>query len=790
MKALSLPPTRGRRLRVGAAAAAVALVLSASTVVRLFTDLLWYGEVGFASVFWTILGTQALMAGGLGIVFFLFCLANLVIAARIAPLNWIAVDPNDPLQRYRAAFRPHLRWLAIGGSAFLGLLFGLGATPLWDRLVLALEAVPFGTLDPVFNKDLAFFVFRLPLYRFLYGWGFSTLVVVTLVVAGAHYLGGGIRPQEATDRVTPQVKAHLSALIGLIALLRAWGYRLDQFTLLYSSRGEVTGASYTDVKAELPALKLLVVISVIGAALFLVNIRFKGWALPLAGAGLWLLISVLAAGVYPFLVQRFVVVPNELPKETPYLKLHIENTRRAYGLEGIEVREYPVTGPVARNAVEENAATFSNIRLWDAETLMTAYRQLQEIRPYYKFLDVDIDRYTIDGSPRQVLLSTREMDTGALESTNWQNTHLFYTHGYGAVVSAASEATVEGEPNFLVQDIPPKPESPELALTEPGIYFGEGLLGVYSLAPSAQKELDFAREAEQGNKLTSYAGRGGVPASGVLRRLAFAWRFRNINLAISGLITPESRILYYRQVRERLLKAAPFLHFDTDPYPVISDGRIVWVADAYTVSDMYPYSERLDFGDRTFRPTSYGPIAGIDGEFNYVRNSVKATVDAYDGTVSFYVWDPTDPIIRTWRRAFPALFKDAEDMPTSLRSHVRYPEDLFRIQTYIYQRYHMTEPTDFFTREDLWVIPADPNQSNEGVAEVQDDEIQPYYVLMRLPGAPSEEYALILPMNPRGKRNMISWLAAKSGPADYGRLIDFRFPKGSQIDGVGQAHAR
>ncbi|MGH7425703.1 MAG: UPF0182 family protein, partial [Candidatus Methylomirabilales bacterium] len=399
-------------------------------------------------------------------------------------------------------------------------------------------------------------------------------------------------------------------------------------------------------------------------------------------------------------------------------------------------------------------------------------------------------RYTIDGSPRQVLLSTREMDTGALESTNWQNTHLFYTHGYGAVVSAASEATVEGEPNFLVQDIPPKPDSPELALTEPGIYFGEGLLGVYSLAPSAQKELDFAREAEQGNKLTSYAGRGGVPASGVLRRLAFAWRFRNINLAISGLITPESRILYYRQVRERLLKAAPFLHFDTDPYPVISDGRIVWVADGYTVSDMYPYSERLDFGDRTFRPTSYGPIAGIDGEFNYVRNSVKATVDAYDGTVSFYVWDPTDPIIRTWRRAFPALFKDAEDMPTSLRSHVRYPEDLFRIQTYIYQRYHMTEPTDFFTREDLWVIPADPNQSNEGVAEVQDDEIQPYYVLMRLPGAPSEEYALILPMNPRGKRNMISWLAAKSGPADYGRLIDFRFPKGSQIDGVGQAHAR
>ncbi len=774
----------GRPLRLALLVLAALLLLSISTMVRLYTDLLWYRELRFDSVFWTILGTQLLVGLSFGVIFFVFCLANLAIVSRLMPTFRLATEPEDPLQRYQAAFFPYLRWFALGASAFLGLLFGLGSAPIWERFVQAANAVPFEIRDAVFARDLGFYVFRLPLYRFVYGWAFSALLVVTLAVAAAHYLTGGIRPQATTERVTPQVKAHLSVLIGLIALLRAWGYRLAQFDLLYSKRGNVTGASYTDIHAELPALKVLVVISIIGAVLFLVNIRVKGWALPVLGAGLWLLTSVLVAGLYPAVIQRFVVAPSELQRERPYIQRNIEATRRAYGAGGVEVQEYPGTGSIDQEALESNTGTIGNIRLWNPPTLKTAYQTLQEIRPYYQFQDVDVDRYTIDGRLRQVMLSLREMDTANLKTQNWQNMHLFYTHGYGAVVSPTNQADPEGEPTFFVQDIPPTSKAPALELGQPGIYFGEALAGVYSLVGTKQKELDFGRQ--EGNQFTRYEGKGGVGVSGIVRRLAFAWRFRNINLAITGLIQSDSKILYYRQIRERLGKAAPFLRFDTDPYPAIVDGRVVWIADAYTVSSMYPYSEQTNFGARTTRQN----LVGIDGEHNYVRNSVKATVDAYDGTVTFYVWDPTDPIIRSWDKAFPELFRPASEMPQSIREHVRYPEDLFRVQTSIYQRYHMTDSTDFFTNEDAWVIPPDPNKTNDvGVAD-QSSETQPYYVLMRLPGAEKEEYVLILPMNPRGKRNMTSWIAAKAGPEDYGRLFDFRFPKGTQIDGVGQVHAR
>ncbi|MGH2768962.1 MAG: UPF0182 family protein [Actinomycetota bacterium] len=775
----------GRPLRLVLLALAALLLLSVSTLVRLYTDLLWYRELRFDSVFWTILGTKLLVGLSFGVIFFVFCLANLAIVSRLMPTFRLASEPQDPLQRYQAAFLPYLRWFALGTSAFLALLFGLGSAPIWERFVQAANAVSFEMADPVFARDLGFYVFRLPLYRFVYGWAFSALVVVTLVAAAAHYLTGGIRPQASTEQVTPQVKAHLSVLIGLIALLRAWGYRLAQFDLLYSTRGNVTGASYTDVHAELPALKVLVVISIIGAVLFLVNIRVKGWALPVLGVGLWLLTSVLVAGLYPVVIQRFVVAPAQLQRERPFIQRNIEATRTAYGVGGIEVREYPGTGSISREALENNPGTVDNIRLWNPKTLKTAYQTLQEIRPYYQFQDVDVDRYTIDGRLRQVMLSLREMDTvNLVETQNWQNMHLFYTHGYGSVVSPTNQADPEGEPVFFVQDIPPSSKTSVLELSQPGIYFGEALPGVYSLVRTKQKELDFGRQ--DGNLFTRYMGKGGVGASWIVRRLAFAWRFRNINLVVSGLIEPDSKILYYRQIQERLGKAAPFLRFDTDPYPVIAEGRVVWVADAYTVSSMYPYSERINFGARTTRQD----LVGIDGVHNYVRNSVKATVDAYDGTVTFYVWDATDPIVRSWQHAFPKLFRPASAMPQAIREHVRYPEDLFRVQTSVYQRYHMTDPTDFFTNEDAWVIPPDPNVTDAVAAVEQSQETQPYYVLMRLPGAEKEEYVLILPMNPMGKRNMTSWIAAKSGPEDYGALFDFRFPKGTQVDGVGQVHAR
>jgi uncharacterized membrane protein (UPF0182 family) len=785
------PPRRGRLVVV---IAVLLFVVSISTLVRLYTDLLWYREVGFGSVFWTILGSKFALGAAFGLGFFLFTFANLLVVTRLMPVYRTALDPDDPLERYRGAFVPYIRWIALGLSGFLALLFGITVTPSWEKVILALNKVPFRIEDAVFHRDISFYVFRLPFYEFLYNWLFSGLIVVILIVAAAHYLTGGIRPQSPGDRVTPQVKAHLSALVGLLVLLRAWGYRLNQFNLLYSQRGEVTGASYTDLHAELQALVLLMFISVIVALLFLVNIRRRGWALPIAGVGLWLVISILGRGLFPFIVERFTVAPSPLQKEKPYIERNIKGTRAAYGLDAIQVKDHLAEPGINAENVSSNAGTVENIRLWDPETLFKSFRQLQEIRTYYQFEDVDIDRYVIGGRTRQLMLSARELAPENVPTKSWLNLHVVYTHGYGAVVSPTNQSSPEGEPDLLVENIPPKTEVPELELPKPAVYFGEGLKAIeYSLVRTKQQELDYG--TPERTVKTTYQGKGGVQAGGALRRLAFAWRFRNVNLAISDLIKGDTRILYYRNVKDRLQMAAPFMRFDGDPYPVIAGGRMVWLADGYTLTSMYPYSERREFGLRTARrlvdESTLEP--SIDGTFNYIRNSVKATVDANDGTVTLYVWDDKDPIIRAWRKAFPKLFKDRADMPANLQSHVRYPEDLFRIQSDIYLRYHMTDTTDFFTKEDQWQIPADPsnpNVANDEKAASVLEELQPYYVLMRPPGSNRLEYLLILPVNPSGKRNMVAYLAAKSDPEEYGQLVDFRFPRGRQIDGVGQVSAR
>lgn len=782
----------GRRFRIVLVLIIVAFIVSISTLVTFYTDLLWFKEVGFSQVFWTILRSQVLLVAGFGLIFFLFCMLNLILVTRLMPPHRLTVESTDPLERYRGVFLPYFRWIATGVSAFLALLFALSVAPYWQRVVLALNSVPFGTQDPVYSRDLSFYIFRLPAYRFVYGWLFTAVVVVGLIVLVAHYVTGGIRPQSPGDRVTPQVKAHLSALLGLVAIVRAWGYRLDQFDLLYSERGDITGASYTDIHAEKPVLTFLIVISIIVAGLFLVNIRQRGWSLPVLGLGLWLLISVIGRGAYPFVIQRFTVVPAQLQKEQPFIKRNIESTRKAYGIESIEQHPYDATTGITREAVESNPQTINNIRLWDPDTLSTVYKQLQNIRTYYEFADVDIDRYTIDGQIRQVMLSARELELEALETRAWQNLHAVYTHGYGAVVSPANETTNEGGPTFLVQDVPPKSTVPELEVEQPGIYYGEGLSGrEYSLVRTDQEELDFSTQSGT-DEYSTYKGKGGVKVSGLLRRLAFAWRFRDANIAISRLINRDSRLIYIRNVHERLRKAAPFLHFDGDPYLVIAGGRQVWMADGYTVTNMYPYSERVEFAERTVRRSILGAPVGptIEGENNYIRNSVKATVDAYDGTVSLYLWDPRDPIIRAWKKIFPDIFLEASEMPADLKAHVRYPEDLFRIQTSIYLRYHMTDPRTFFVREDQWVIPDDPSTQGAGATGGILSEIQPYYLLMKLPGAEREEYVLLLPFSPRGRKNMASFVVAKSGPEDYGKLIDFRFPKGTATHGVGQVLSR
>lgn len=773
-------PERGRRLRAILIVAAVLLVLSVSTIVSFYTDLLWFRELKIDDVFWQVLSTKGALVAAFGSAFFVFALANLLIVRRLMP-SYVR-DPNDVLDRYRASYLPFLRPIAIGASAFLAFVFAVGAAPAWQRFLLAANAVDFGKVDPQFGRDIGFYVFQLPVAGYAYRWLFSALIIVTLLVAGGHYLTGGIRPQAAAGRFSPAVKAHLSVLLGLIALARAWGYRLDQYTLLYSTRGDVTGASYTDINAELPALKLLVIVSIIGAVLFLVNIRSRGWALPIVGLGLWLLVSIVAKGAFPFIVQRFTVEPDQQQKERPFIQRNIDATREAYGLGGVKTREHPITSDVNAQIVAQNKPTVDNIRLFDPGLLRKVYSQVESLRRYYEFTDVDVDRYEVSGQKRQVMLSARELELGSLEGLSWVNSHLFYTHGYGAVASPTNEVEGAGRPRFLVKDIPPDASVPELEIKQGGIYFGE-YHSDYSVVATGQRELDYGQE--EGNRYTKYSGKGGVPIDSVVDRLAFAWRFRNVNLLISGLINKDSKIIFDRTIQQRMQKAAPFLGFDGDPYPVITGGRIVWMADAYTSTDMYPYSERVDFAERTMHEGA----PSLEGRNNYIRNSVKVTVDAYDGTMKLYVWDEKDPIIRAWQGAFPSLFTPKDQMPEDLREHVRYPEDIFRIQSHIYRLYHVNDPVDFFAREDQWEIPHDPNKA-EGAVRAQQDEVQPYYVLMRLPGAAEEQYVLILPMNPRGRRNMVAYLAVSSEPEDYGTITDFRFPKTKSIFGVEQIYTR
>ncbi|MEO7803826.1 MAG: UPF0182 family protein [Actinomycetota bacterium] len=771
------------------------LVVSISTIVAFYTDLLWYREVGFQDVFWKILRSKLLLGAVFGFTFFVLAAVNLLIVGRSMPSEDISFG-RDPLARYRAIMSQFRVRIALGASALLGIFFALGVSQQWERFILATNSVPFGKTDPVFNKDLGFYVFKLPMLRFAYGWMLTSVLVILILVAAAHFLTGGIRPQATVGRVSAHVKAHLSVLVGLFALLRAWGYRLDQYQLLFSSRGKVVGASYTDLNAELPALKLLVVISIIAAALFLVNIRFKGWTLPVVGVGLWFLTSVLGAGLFPVIIQRFQVAPAQLQKERPFIKRNIEATRDAYGLSDVEVREFPAKADVTPELVQNNRETLNNVRLFKPSLVRSSFSQGQTLRKYYKFNDVDVDRYVVGDAVRQVMISARELDPeGNVENPNWQNQHLFYTHGYGAVASLTNSASSQGEPILLLRDIPPETSEPSLKIDEGGLYFGEQFAD-YSVVRTGQKELDYVQGDK--NRTTQYQGKGGVSNSSMLRRLAFAWRFREPSLLISGLIKPDSKIIYHRQIQDRLNKSAPFLSFDQDPYPVVVGGRIVWMADGYTTTSMFPYSERIDFAER--RAPIESDLSALSQQRNYIRNSVKATVDAYDGTVTLYTWDSEqDPIIRAWQKAFPALFKERASMPEALQAHVRYPEDLFRIQTHIYAQYHVTDEETFFFGEDRWGVPVESEltavalgagDAANTTSDIREQQIQPYNVLMRLPGDKKQDFALTMPMNPRNRSNMVSWISAKSDPAEYGKFIDFRFPKSRQIDGVGQIHSR
>jgi uncharacterized membrane protein (UPF0182 family) len=773
---MRMPARRGRRRGI-IIVALVAILLIGLWSARFYTDVLWFQEVGLSSVLFKSLATQFFVGAAVGILVAALVWLNLAFAARVGPAYRVprseVIGGGDPLERYRDAVAPYLKWLRLAVAVFVGVLAGLGASSAWQNFLLWANRVDFGEVDPQFGRDIGFYVFELPFLKDVTEYLWFGLIAALVLSAAAHYFHGSLRPEIGLRGLAPAVLAHLSVLLGCLALVKAAQYYLGTFELNFSPRGVVTGASYTDVNAHLPALRLLAIISVISAILFLVNIRFRRLSLPIAAVGIWILTAVLAGALWPSLVQRFSVEPQELQRERPFIQRNLEATNAAFDLADVTENTFPATSELAAEDIETNDSLLENVRVWDPSVLQQAYTQLQAIRTYYEFPDVDIDRYVVDGQMRQILLSAREISLSDLpeESQSWPNLHLQYTHGYGLVASLANGTTSAGQPAFLVKDLPGTVQSGAEALDteqgQPRIYFGESFEPRdYSVVNTEQAEIDFENEA--GVERSNYDGDGGIPVGNYLRRLAFAIREVDYRLMLSGLITNDSKIMLYRDVRDRVLRAAPFLSLDHDPYPAVIDGRIVWILDAYTTTPWYPYSQRFDLTDIV----GEADAGTLSGDVNYVRNSVKVAVDAYNGTMDFYIVDESDPLIQTWNNAFPALFSD-EEPPSELREHFRYPEDLFMIQSQVFLTYHIDDPDDFYSKADQWAL----------ARNVEGDYVVPTYLLISLPGETEQEFVLTRPFTPNQRNNMVALMVARSDPENYGEILSFEFPRTRQVPG-------
>ena len=766
----------------------------ARAVATFFTNYLWFDSVDLNSVWIKILLTKSVLVAATSLLAFAFIFINLRLAVRATPVMDIfeSFESQDPLSRFREFFNERFLKYRFWGALGLSLFLGAGASQLWEQVLLFLNQKSFGVVDPVFQYDVSSFVFGLPLYRLFVSWGFqlviftSFIIVLFFIATGALQLRPGRLPE-----VSSGAKAHLSVLLAFIAVLKAFAYRLDSMELLYSPRGKVFGASYTDVVAHLPALNLLILISLFGAVLLLVNIKRRGWLLPATAISLWLAVSIIVGGVVPAAIQRFRVVPDELNKELPYVENHINYTRLAYGLDSIEEKSFEASPNLTDIDIADNAQTVDNIRLWDPTVLAETYSQLQEIRAYYALDEVDVDRYKINGELTQVMVSARELDQTNLPAVGWVNERLQYTHGYGVVFSPANNVASQGQPDFYVKGVPATTTVNELEVEQPRIYFGESAESVeYVVVNSLQDEVDYPLSTEgQSVAYTNYSGDGGVGIGSFFRRLGFALRYSELNLLISNQLSDDSKLIMERNVVSRVKKAAPFLYTDNDPYLALIEGNLFWIIDMYTVSDKYPYAQPAD--TRRINENSGLPI-----NFNYLRNSVKAVVNAYDGTMNFYVVDETDPLITSYVDIFPNLFTPNSSMSSELLDHIRYPEDLFTIQSDMYRDYHMTDPRVFYADEDPWVIPSDSSTTPRVATlrgeftEIGFKPMLPYYLLMSLPGESDLSYLIFQPFNPENRPNMQSFLVADADPENYGQLIDFRLPKGEFVDGPSQVATR
>ena len=766
----------------------------ARAVATFYTNYLWFDSVNLNSVWIKILLTKGALVGATSLLAFIFIFTNLRLAVRATPVMDIfeSFESQDPLSRFRAWTNERFLRYRLWGSIGLSLFLGAGASQLWEQVLLFLNQQSFGVTDPVFQADVSRYVFGLPLYRLFVSWGFqlviftSLIIVLFFVATGALQLRQGRLPE-----VSSGAKAHLSVLLAFIAILKAFAYRLDSMELLYSPRGKVFGASYTDVIAHLPALNLLILISLFGAVLLLVNIKRRGWLLPATAISLWLAVSIIVGGLVPAAIQRFRVVPDELNKELPYVENHIDYTRLAYGLDSIEEKSFAASPDLSQDDISNNKQTVDNIRLWDPTVLAETYSQLQEIRAYYALQEVDVDRYRINGELTQVMVAARELDQTNLPAVGWVNERLQYTHGFGVVFSPANNVASQGQPDFYVKGVPATTTVAELEVEQPRIYFGESADSVeYVVVNSLQDEVDYPLSTEgQSVAYTNYSGDGGVGIGSFFRRLGFALRYSELNLLISNQLSDDSKLIMERNIVSRVKKAAPFLYTDNDPYLALIDGNLFWIIDMYTVSDKYPYAQPAD--TRRINENS-----GLPVNFNYLRNSVKAVVNAYDGTMNFYVVDENDPIMTAYNDIFPDLFSPKSEMSSELLDHIRYPEDLFTIQSDMYRDYHMTDPRVFYADEDPWVIPSDSSTTPRVATlrgeftEIGFKPMLPYYLLMSLPGETDLSYLIFQPFNPENRPNMQSFLVADADPENYGQLIDFRLPKGEFVDGPSQVATR
>jgi uncharacterized protein len=758
------------------------LILAASIIVilvvlailsRFFVDLLWFDTLGFRAVFTTTWLT----------VIIVFIIATALSSTLLLINGLIAARATSAGSRGSRGFRvvgrnaqglpeviefslDKIPWrLIIPAVALLvGLFIGFAQSSNWDTILKWLYAAPFGRSDPLFGHDLGFYVFSLPVYELLRDWALLVIFLSAAIAVGIYWVRGEISYQPpGFPTLSPAATRHLSGLLAAYFLVKAGGYILDRYDLMTSNNGVVFGAAYTDVHLRLPLLIALAGAALLGAALCTFNIWRAGIRLPVLAVAIIFAVSIVET-IVPSLFQSYWVKPDELKLESRYIASNIELTRYGFALDHITSAPFPAKGKLTPEVIAANDVTIQNIRWWDPRPLLDTYRQLQELRLYYDFHDIDVDRYFIDGSYRQVMLSARELNQSKLpaDAQTWINQRFKFTHGNGIAMNPVNRFDEEGLPVFYVKDIPPE-GPPELRIDRPEIYFGEETRN-YVVVGGDTKEFDYAKGQE--NVYNTYQGRDGVSLRRLWTRALFAWYFGDFKLLISDNVTSSSRILFRRLIQDRIQRIAPFLRLDHDPYLVVSDGRLIWLQDAYTASDALPYSQRS-------RPN------GI----NYIRNAVKIAVDAYDGNPVFYVADPADPIVQTYQRIFPSLFQPMDSMPASLRSHIRYPEYLFILQANVYGTYHMKDPEVFYNKEDLWSF---PKESHKGQTSI----MQPYYTIMRLPGEPREEFILMLPMVPNNRDNMIAWLAARCDGANYGKVIEFAFSKEKLIYGPAQIEAR